>query len=95
MSITFTFLVSILINVCGLPSQNCLKVEKYTVKNLADWDSFRDLLRNALRNEILNLPIENCAIDFSSRVKASNDAFVPSWKYLVKTPLSHRPVLPL
>lgn len=95
MTIIFTFLVSILINVCGFPSQNYLKVKAYTVKNLADWDSFRDLLRDALRNEILKLPIENCAIEFSSRAKASNDAFVPSWKYLVKTPLSHRPVLPL
>lgn len=49
-----------------------------------DWDPFLDFLYDAHCSEIFHLPIENCATEVSSWVKADIDAFMPSWKYQVK-----------
>lgn len=47
-----------------------------------DWESFRDLLRDAPWNDVLNHPVETYVTELSLRVKASIDAFYASTEIL-------------
>lgn len=53
----------------------------------ADWDSFRDFLRYVPWNVVFNLPVQKCASEVSSWVKAGIEAFIPARKYKVKSRL--------
>ena len=52
---------------------------------LADWDSFRDLLRDAPWSDIFALPVELCAAEVSDWIQTGIDAFVPHRKYQLKS----------
>lgn len=54
------------------------------MQQFTDWDSFLNFLCDASWGEIFDLPIENCASEIASWMKAFIDAFVPSRKYQIK-----------
>ena len=50
----------------------------------ADWDSFRDFLRDGPWNVFFSLPAEDCASKVVSWISAGRDAFIPSRRFQVK-----------
>ena len=50
----------------------------------ADWDSFRDFLRDGPWVEIFCLPADNCASYVTSWIQAGMESFIPSRRFQVK-----------